>query len=243
MNASMNSIIVALDVNTTSSVDQLLDQLSQTDDRPAVKVGMELFYSEGAAMIRHIQQRGFDIFLDLKLHDIPNTVERAAYQLGQLGIQYTTVHALGGKAMIAAAKRGLQQGAQQAHVTPPKLLAVTELTSISEKMLVNEQHVSLPMTDQVRQLAQLAEAAGADGVICSPQEVTTIKPFVNDNFLLVTPGIRLTTNPADDQQRVMTPRQAAEAGSSAIVVGRPITQSNQPADAYMTIKKEWLIHD
>ncbi len=239
----MNSIIVALDVENRSTADRLLEQLSLASDQPTVKIGMELFYREGVAIVRHIQSRGFKIFLDLKLHDIPNTVERAAFQLGQLGIQMTTVHALGGAKMMAAAKRGLSEGAQQAHMEPPKLLAVTELTSISDIMLHHEQHVTLPMTQQVRELALLAEKAGADGVICSPREVTDLRQFVDPNFLLVTPGIRLTTSHVDDQQRIMTPAQAANAGSSAIVVGRPITQSENPAQTYTQILKEWQIHD
>ncbi|GAB6093074.1 orotidine-5'-phosphate decarboxylase [Furfurilactobacillus curtus] len=238
----MESVIVALDVTNLVAAKQIIQQLD-SQDKPTIKVGMELFYAAGVEVITWLQQQGYPIFLDLKLHDIPNTVEKAAFQLGKLNVQYLTVHALGGQTMMTAAVNGLAAGARQAGIEPPKLLAVTELTSISPAMLVNEQHVSLSMDKQVVSLAQLAAKSGAAGVICSPQEVVALRMALPASFLLVTPGIRPAGSATGDQQRVMTPAQAAQAGSSAIVVGRPITQASNPAFAYRQIVKEWTSHE
>lgn len=222
--------MIALDFESVEELQSFLKQFP-SHLKLTVKIGMEL----GPQIVRNLRQKGHAVFLDLKLHDIPNTVEKAMFQLGKLGIQYTTVHALGGKPMIQAAKRGLMAGARAAKVPAPKLLAVTELTSISERQLQEEQNVPLKMNEQVQKLAQLAENAGADGVICSPHEVAQLKPVLPADFLYVTPGIRMPDAKKDDQQRVMTPAEAQKAGSSALVVGRPITKAADPVVAYQKI--------
>lgn len=230
-------VIVALDVDNQEKLKDILSNLGKPEET-TIKVGMELFYHEGPAIVTELANQGYQIFLDLKLHDIPNTVYSAAKQLAQLGIKYTTVHALGGSKMISAAKQGLIEGTTDGK-SVPKLLAVTELTSISDDVLKNEQHCDLPMKKQVIALAKMAKKAGADGVICSPLEVKSLHQEVGDDFLYVTPGIRPKANGNDDQARTATPSQAKEFGSSAIVVGRPITLASDPQAAYEAIKKEF----
>lgn len=231
------AVFVALDYDNLSDVQQLLKQLGAPKET-YLKVGMELFYHSGSEFVSELVQKGYHIFLDLKLHDIPNTVYGAAKQLARLGIDCTTIHALGGSAMIAAAKKGLIEGTKAGNEVP-KLLAVTELTSISDQILADEQNCSLPMTKQVVSLAKTAKISGADGVICSPLEVSNLRSQVGEDFLYVTPGIRLAENQNGDQKRVATPQKAKEYGSSAIVVGRPITQAQEPAIVYERIKKEF----
>lgn len=230
-------VIVALDVDNSEKLQNILDKLGKPKDT-TIKVGMELFYHTGSELVEKLANAGYDIFLDLKMHDIPNTVYNGAKQLARLGIKYTTVHALGGGQMIHAAKEGLIAGTPVGK-SVPKLLAVTELTSISDEVLANEQNCKLPMNEQVVSLAQTAKKAGADGVICSPLEVSELKKQVGDDFLYVTPGIRPKENANDDQSRVATPAEAKEFGSSAIVVGRPITLATDPQAAYEAIKKEF----
>lgn len=229
-------VFVALDVASRQELDQLLGSLKNTD--AAFKVGMELFYGQGRQVIKKIAASGKDIFLDLKLCDIPNTVYNAAKQLARLGIAYTTVHAMGGKNMISAARAGLDAGTPSGH-KPVKLLAVTELTSISDEVLASEQNCRLTMAQQVVSLAKTAKEAGADGVICSAREVAQLRKKVGQDFLYVTPGIRMAENTADDQARVMTPQAAAKAGSSALVVGRPIILASDPKSAYETFSEEF----
>lgn len=231
-------VMIALDFKDRGELNQFLEQFSE-HLKLTIKLGMELFYGMGPEIVRDMRQKGHDIFLDLKLNDIPNTVEKAMMQLGRMGVQYTTIHAMGGSDMIRAAKRGLVAGAREVDLPTPKLLAVTELTSISEKQLSEEQNVSLPMADQVLSLARLTSTAGGDGVICSPNEVSYLKPQLPEDFLFVTPGIRPAGAAKGDQKRTMTPAEAAKAGSSAIVVGRPITQSEDPVVAYQAILSEF----
>ena len=200
-------VIVALDLDNEKKLNALLPKLGKPEN-VFIKIGMELFFNEGPAIVRNLSEQGYQIFLDLKMSDIPNTVYNGAKALAQLGITYTTVHALGGSQMIKAEKEGLIAG------TPvgkniPKLLAET------------------------------AKKAGADGVICSPLEVKNLRQNVGDDFLYVTPGIRPAGNAKDDQSRVATPAQAKEWGSTAIVVGRPITLATNPEAAYEAIKKEF----
>ncbi|WP_179395411.1 orotidine-5'-phosphate decarboxylase [Lacticaseibacillus absianus] len=205
-----------------------------------VKVGMELFYASGPQIISALRAvRPLNIFLDLKLHDIPHTVERAAYQLGRLGIQLTTVHAAGGQQMIAAAKRGLLAGAADAGLPPARLLAITHLTSSDQAMLTTELQIDVPIASAVQHLAAVAQAAGADGVVASAQELPLIRAVTAPDFLVVTPGIRPADAAVGDQVRVVTPAEAARLGSSAIVVGRPITQASDPLAAYRQINQEW----
>lgn len=230
-------VIVALDVDNQEQLTRILSKLGKPED-VTIKIGMELFYNAGSNVVKKLAAQGYKIFLDLKMHDIPNTVYNGAKQLAQLGIQYTTVHALGGSQMIKAAKDGLIAGTP-AGKSVPKLLAVTELTSISDDMLKNEQHCSLSMKDEVVSLAKMAKQSHADGVICSPQEVKVLHEKVGDDFLYVTPGIRPKENSNDDQARTATPSEAKKWGSSALVVGRPITLASDPQAAYEAIKKEF----
>lgn len=230
-------VIVALDVDNKEQLQRILTKLGRPQD-VTVKIGMELFYKAGSQVVKEIAAQGYQIFLDLKMHDIPNTVYNGAKQLASLSIQYTTIHALGGSKMIQAAKNGLIAGTP-AGKSVPKLLAVTELTSISEEALKNEQHCSLPMREEVVSLAKMARANGADGVICSPREVKSLRAEVGTDFLYVTPGIRPKSSTNDDQARTATPEQAKKWGASALVVGRPITLASDPHAAYEAIKKEF----
>lgn len=231
-------LIVSLDVWNREGLFKIIDQFP-TDEGMTVKIGMELFYGEGPTIVKELLNKGFKIFPDLKLQDIPNTVKMGMMQIGRMGVTYTTVHALGGSEMIAAAKEGLELGSEEAGVPTPKLLAVTELTSITEDALENEQNCKLDMVDQVVSLAKLAKRSGADGVITSPLEVSSLKEQVGNDFLYVTPGIRPANFPKDDQSRTATPKQAAEYGSSALVVGRPIIRAEDPVAAYHKMLEEW----
>lgn len=231
-------LIVSLDVWNREGLFKIIDQFP-TDEGMTVKIGMELFYGEGPTIVKELLNKGFKIFLDLKLQDIPNTVKMGMMQIGRMGVTYTTVHAVGGSEMIAAAKEGLELGSEEAGVPTPKLLAVTELTSITEDALENEQNCKLDMVDQVVSLAKLAKRSGADGVITSPLEVSSLKEQVGNDFLYVTPGIRPANFPKDDQSRTATPKQAAEYGSSALVVGRPIIRAEDPVAAYHKMLEEW----
>ncbi|KRN76602.1 orotidine-5'-phosphate decarboxylase [Lentilactobacillus parabuchneri] len=231
-------LIVSLDVWNREGLFKIINQFP-TDEGMTVKIGMELFYGEDPEIVKELLNKGFKIFLDLKLQDIPNTVKMGMMQIGRMGVTYTTVHALGGSEMIAAAKEGLELGSEEAGVPTPKLLAVTELTSITEDALKHEQNCKLDMVDQVVSLAKLAKKSGADGVITSPLEVSSLKEQVGDDFLYVTPGIRPANFPKDDQSRTATPKQAAEYGSSALVVGRPIIRAENPVAAYHKMLEEW----
>lgn len=230
---------VALDVATKEDAVALLDQLTVTP-KPFIKVGMELFYHFGPEIVKTVQDRGFDVFLDLKLYDIPNTVKRAMNAIGRLGVAFTTIHAAGGSEMLKAGKAGLDAGAQAAGLPAPKLLAITQLTSIDETILRDEQHVALSLIESVQNYAQLANQCGLDGVICSAQELPAIRQVVGDDFWCITPGIRPEINHDDDQKRVVTPAQARELGSNGIVVGRPITQNADPAAAYQAIQRAFM---
>lgn len=233
----MKPVIVALDVDNQEQLTKILSNLGQPQD-VFIKIGMELFYHTGPELVKKLAKQGYQIFLDLKLHDIPNTVYQAAKQLAKLGITYTTVHALGGSQMIQAAKDGLIAGTPNG-ANVPKLLAVTELTSISDEVLRFEQNCALSMSEQVMRLAKTAKKSGADGVICSPLEVKELHQAIGNDFLYVTPGIRPKGSSKDDQSRVATPAQAREWGSTSIVVGRPITLTSDPHAAYEAIKKEF----
>lgn len=231
-------VIIALDFPTATQALSFLDQFP-AELHVTVKIGMELFYAAGPSIVQAVQDRGHAVFLDLKLHDIPNTVEAAMRVLGRLGVAYTTVHAAGGHVMLAAARRGLDAGARAAQRPAPKLLAITQLTSTSQDILNTDQQISGTVQASVVHYAQLAAANGCDGVICSAQEVAAIHDAVGADFLGITPGIRPASAQTDDQQRVMTPAAAAAAGSNGLVVGRPITQAVEPVTAYQQIIAEW----
>ena len=230
----MKPVFIALDFVDAPNALKFLEPFK--DVKPlAVKVGMELFYREGASIIRALRDQNIDVFLDLKLHDIPHTVQQAAKQIGQLDVQFTTVHSLGGSEMIKAARHGLDEGANQAGVDAPQLLAVTQLTSTSEEQLHDEELVPVSMAESVSHLAKMASQSGADGVISSALENDLIHQAVFDEFKCINPGIRLPSNSVDDQKRVVTPTKAFELNTSGIVVGRSITQSNNPVQTYKDI--------
>ena len=202
------------------------------------KVGLELFVSEGPRILGRLAEEGVEVFLDLKLHDIPNTVRGAARVLGHFGVAMFNVHAPGGKEMMQAAAEGAEDGASGAGLPTPKVVAVTLLTSIGAGALVQEIRVEVPITDYVVDLALLAKSAGLDGVVASPNEVSAISGACGHGFDVVTPGIRPADAPDDDQQRIATPASAIRAGASVLVVGRPIRHAPDPLTAAEGILSE-----
>lgn len=230
-------VIVALDFPDRRSVDQFLARFSDAGiKKPYVKIGMELFYAEGPVFVEEIARRGFKIFLDLKIHDIPNTARGAMSSLSRLPIDMVNVHAGGGVAMMRAALEGLTR----ADGTRPLLIGVTVLTSISETQLQNELSVCSDLRSIVAKWAQNAYAAGLDGVVCSVQEVPFIKTMIASDFLTVTPGVRFPADDKGDQARTVTPDQAAALGSDYIVVGRPITNAGDPLAAYRSFLDRFI---
>ncbi len=199
-----------------------------------VKVGMTLFYREGPAVVAAMRDLGFEVFVDLKLHDIPHQVEGAARSLGALGAGMLTVHASGGAAMIEAAVRGAREGAAAAGVHPPAVIAVTVLTSMDADALASVGVTDTP-ADQAAGLAALAKTAGADGVVCSPQEAADLRALLGPTALIVTPGVRPAGADAGDQARIATPAAALAAGASHLVIGRPITDAPDPVAAFEAI--------
>lgn len=228
--------IVALDLKGAQETREFLRLFSK--ETLNVKIGMELFYSAGPDFVKEIVGAGHNVFLDLKLYDIPNTVKHAMTQLAKLGVSMVNVHASGGKEMMIAAKEGLLKGASTGEKTP-LLIAVTQLTSHDPEVAVSEQQLAVTLEESVLHLGQLTKDSGLDGVVCSPLETKRIKEEIGKDFLTVTPGIRLETNAKDDQKRIATPTRAAVWGSDYIVVGRPITKATHPLEAYQTITKEW----
>lgn len=228
--------IIALDFPDAETTQKFLS-LFPKDEKLFVKIGMELYYSEGQSMVQSIIDQGHDVFLDLKCHDIPHTVENAMRVIGKLGVALTTVHASGGSTMMKAAKEGLLDGS--GGKTQAKILAITQLTSTDEAMVENEQLLRVDLPTSVKNYAKLAQKSGMDGVICSAQEAKMIAETTGPDFLRVTPGIRLKGNAKGDQKRVMTPDQAAKQQSSGLVVGRAITQAEDPVAAYRTVSKLW----
>lgn len=225
-------VIIACDFSSKEELYAFLEKLG--DQKPYLKVGMELYYKEGAPMVRELKAKGFKIFLDLKLHDIPNTVYKAMRNLGELGVDITNVHAAGGVKMMAAALKGLREGAGEGAM--PKLIAVTQLTSTDADTLKNELLINETLENTVKHYALNAKAAGLDGVVCSPLEASIIKEL---GLMSVTPGIRLAGDSVDDQKRVTTPAKAREMGSTYIVVGRSITGASDPREAYIRCTKEF----
>lgn len=214
-----------------------MDFLSQfTGRKPFVKIGMELFYAEGPQIVRELKTRGHKIFLDLKLHDIPNTVEKAMSVLSSLDVDMCNVHAGGTAAMMEAARKGLtrQDG------TRPLLIAVTQLTSTSEERMHKDLLIEKPLDEVVRHYAQTAKGAGLDGVVCSPLEAGQVKEACGAQFLTITPGVRFADGDVGDQVRVTTPEGAKALGSDYIVVGRPITAATDPVAAYARCMKEFV---
>ena len=227
-------VIIALDFESKEKTLAFLDQF--TGRKPFVKIGMELFYAEGPDVVREIKKRGHKIFLDLKLHDIPNTVMKAMRVLSNLDVDMTNLHAAGTIAMMEAAKQGLTKPDGSCAT----LLAVTQLTSTSEERMRQELLINATMPGTVKQYARNAKAAGLMGVVCSPLEAALVKQACGPDFLTVTPGIRFADGDIGDQVRVMTPAKAREGGSDYIVVGRPITASPDPVAAYTRCLTEFL---
>ena len=227
-------VIIACDFPSAAETLAFLDRFP--GEKPFVKIGMELFYAEGPAIVRAIRARGHRIFLDLKLHDIPNTVKKAMRVLSGLDVDLVNLHAAGTRAMMSAALEGLTRP----DGTRPLLIAVTQLTSTDQTALETELLIEKPIGDVVLSYARNAAAAGLDGVVCSPLEAGTVHESCGENFLTVTPGVRFADAGQDDQKRVTTPARARELGSDYIVVGRPITQAADPVAAWERCRKEFL---
>ena len=228
-------VIIPLDFSSAQEAYDFLG-LFPAGEKPYVKIGMELFYSEGPDIVREIKRRGHKLFLDLKLHDIPNTVKKAAAALSRLGADIVNVHAAGAGEMMRAALASLTRP----DGTRPLVIAVTQLTSTSDTQLKDELLIQTPMEETVLHYAKNARAAGLDGVVCSPLEAAGVKAACGAEFLTVTPGIRFAGSAADDQTRIMTPEKAREAGSDYIVVGRPIIAAGDPLGAYRKCVNEFL---
>lgn len=222
----MKDVIIACDFSSKEATLEFLDKF--TGRKPFVKIGMELFYAEGPEIVREIKKRGHKIFLDLKLHDIPNTVRKAMKVLSGLDVDMTNVHAAGTIEMMKAALEGLTRP----DGTRPLLIAVTQLTSTSEERMRGELLINAGIVETIVKYASNAAEAGLDGVVCSPLEAGMVKEACGAGFLAVTPGIRFADAAADDQVRITTPLRAREIGSDFIVVGRPITAAADPVAAY-----------
>lgn len=225
----MKDVIIACDFPGQAETLRFLDRFRGCPQLPFVKIGMELFYAAGPGIVRALKERGHRVFLDLKLHDIPNTVRRTMRVLSALDIDMTNVHAAGTREMMAAALEGLTRP----DGSRPVLLAVTQLTSTSPVCLRRELLIDRPMGDVIVHYARNAREAGLDGVVCSPLEAAGVKAACGQDFLAVTPGIRFADAAVDDQVRVMTPERAWEAGADYLVVGRPVTAAEDPVAAYM----------
>jgi orotidine-5'-phosphate decarboxylase len=227
-------VIIACDFSSAEETLTFLDRF--TGRKPFVKIGMELFYSAGPEIVREIKKRGHRIFLDLKLHDIPNTVKKSMAVLSSLDVDICNLHAAGGTAMMRAALEGLTRP----DGTRPLLIAVTQLTSIDQKTLEDELHIREPLADVVMDYARNAASAGLDGVVCSPLEAGKVHEACGNGFLTVTPGIRFADSSSDDQKRIMTPAQARTEGCDYIVVGRVITAAEDPVAAYERCCAEFI---
>lgn len=233
--------IIALDFATVNELREFL-ALFPEGEALNLKVGMEMYYMNGPELIRELVAAGHKLFLDLKLHDIPNTVKRSMSILAQLGVSMVNVHAMGGSSMLEAARDGLIAGTP-AGIKPPLLIAVTQLTSTTQTQVKDEQLSRVTLDASVLHYAATTAAAGLDGVVCSPLEAAEIKQALGQNFLTVTPGIRLASNQVtqDDQYRIATPEKAAAIGSDYIVVGRPITRAHKPLETYRQLTHAWQI--
>ncbi len=228
-------IIVALDVPTRAQALELVAKLY--DDVGAFKIGMQLYNAEGPSIVHDIQKQGGKVFIDLKLHDIPNTVAEATKVLTGLQAFIMTLHASGGKKMLAAAAQSARENVPESG-RKPLVVAVTVLTSLSQQEFTDEIGIERPIAEQVVNWAKLAQAAGLDGVVASPQEIDVIRQACGKDFVIITPGIRPLWAAANDQSRIMTPKQAVEAGADYLVIGRPITAQPDQAEAAKRIVAE-----
>lgn len=227
-------VIIACDFSSAKDTFDFLDKF--TEEKPFVKIGMELFYAEGPSIVKEIKKRGHKIFLDLKLHDIPNTVKKSMSVLSNLDVDMTNLHAAGTIDMMKAAVEGLTRK----DGTRPLLIAVTQLTSTSEERMQKELLINASINDTIVKYAQNANEAGLDGVVCSPLEAGMVKAACGQSFMTITPGVRFADGEVGDQVRVTTPEKAKKIGSDYIVVGRPITQADDPVQAYRRCCKEFI---
>lgn len=227
-------VIIACDFSGREEVLSFLDKFK--GNKPFVKIGMELFYAEGPQIVRDIKARGHKVFLDLKLHDIPNTVKKAMSVLSGLDVDMCNVHAAGTSAMMQAALEGLTRE----DGTRPLLIAVTQLTSTSEERMQSELLIGKSLDETVLHYAENTKLSGLDGIVCSPLEAEKVKERCGKEFLTITPGVRFADAKADDQVRITTPARARELGSDYIVVGRPITAASDPVEAYERCLKEFF---
>ena len=221
-------VIVACDFASAEETFAFLDKFTNCTRKPFIKIGMELYYAEGPSIVKEIKSRGHKIFLDLKLHDIPNTVKKAMSVLDHLDVDITNVHAAGAAPMM----KGALEGLTRPDGTRPLLIAVTQLTSTDQETMERDILINRPIDEVVMQYAENAKNAGLDGVVCSPQEAGKVHDRCGAQFLTITPGIRFADGEVGDQKRIMTPAAAKEIGSDYIVVGRPITQADDPVAAY-----------
>ena len=229
-------VIIACDFKSAGDTFRFLDLFRDEDRKPYLKVGMELFYAEGPGIVRTIKAQGHKVFLDLKLHDIPNTVKKAMAVLSRLDVDMCNVHAAGTIEMMKAAREGLTR----ADGTRPLLIAVTQLTSTSEERMRDELLIGASINDTIVHYARNARTAGLDGVVCSPLEAGMVHEACGADFLTVTPGVRFADGEAADQVRITTPTRAREIGSDFIVVGRPITAAADPVAAYRRCLREFV---
>ena len=227
-------VIIACDFNSAQKTFEFLDKF--TTVKPFVKIGMELYYAEGPSIVREIKARGHKIFLDLKLHDIPNTVKKAMAVLSNLDVDMCNLHAAGTSAMMTAALEGLTR----ADGSRPLLIAVTQLTSTDEQSMKNDLLIEKPIDEVVMHYAEVSKNAGLDGVVCSPLEAGKVHDRCGNSFVTVTPGVRFADGEVGDQKRFTTPKMARKLGSDYIVVGRPITAAEDPVTAYERCIKEFL---
>ena len=227
-------VIIACDFDSAEKTFAFLDQFKGR--KPFVKIGMELYYAEGPAIVKELKKRGHKIFLDLKLHDIPNTVKKSMTVLSRLDVDMTNLHAAGTINMMKAAIEGLTRE----DGTRPLLIAVTQLTSTDEESMRNDLLIEKPIDEVVMHYAKCAKDAGLDGVVCSPQEAGKVHNKCGEKFLTVTPGVRFADGDIGDQKRVTTPAKAKELGSDYIVVGRPITAAQDPVAAYERCLREFV---
>ncbi len=227
-------VIIACDFNSAERTFEFLDKF--TTSKPFLKIGMELYYAEGPSIVREIKKRGHKIFLDLKLHDIPNTVKKSMAVLSKLDVDMCNLHAAGTTAMMQAAIEGLTRE----DGTRPILIAVTQLTSTDEESMRRDLLIEKPVDEVVMHYAEVAKNAGLDGVVCSPLEAGKVHERCGKSFVTVTPGVRFADGDVGDQKRVTTPLKAKELGSDYIVVGRPITAAEDPVKAYERCIKEFL---
>lgn len=236
MSRAKERLIIALDVDTAGEAEALVSRLQ--DHVGLFKVGMQLFNSEGPDIIKRIHRLGGRVFLDLKLHDIPNTVGQAAAVLTRLGVFMFNVHTAGGSEMMRKAAAGAVRAAGEAGVSLPLVIGVTVLTSINQAIMENEIGIPGGIQDQVVKWAKLAKESGLNGVVASPKEITAIREACGPEFVIITPGVRPEWAAVNDQKRVMTPKEAVKAGASYLVVGRPITGAANPVEAAKMIVSE-----